>query len=269
MGDQTEETVSLVRDVLGTEVIGAYLHGSAVLGGLRPASDLDVLVVTRRGMAARERAALLEGLLRISGLSPGVRPVELTVVVRSEVSPWRTPPTGDFLYGEWLREEFAAGAVPRPGPMPDLALLITTALAGDHPLLGPPPAQVLDPVPHADLVRASVAGVPELLGELEEDTRNVLLTLARVWVTLATGDIEPKDTAADWALDRLPPEHRPVLEHARDLYRTSSYAEETWSDALRARLRPHVDEVLARIDAPAREFAGTTLTEVRAAMKSP
>ncbi|MFG3258884.1 aminoglycoside adenylyltransferase family protein [Streptomyces sp. NPDC048172] len=249
MGDQIEETVSLVRDVLGAEVLGAYLHGSSVLGGLQPASDLDVLVVTRRAMDERERAALLEGLLKISGLSREVRPVELTVVVRSEVSPWRTPPAGDFLYGEWLREEFAAGAVPQAGPMPDLALLITMVLAGDRPLLGPPPAHLLDPVPHADLVRASVAGVPELVGELEEDTRNVLLTLARVWATLATGEIKPKDAAADWALDRLPPAHRPVLAHARDLYRTSSYDEETWPETLRSGLRPHVDEVLARIDA--------------------
>ncbi|MFF2353685.1 aminoglycoside adenylyltransferase family protein [Kitasatospora sp. NPDC058115] len=247
-GDQLDRTVRLLRNVLAPALLGTYLHGSAVLGGLRAASDLDVLAVTHRTMDDRERRALTEGLLGISGLSAGLRPVELTVVVHSEVRPWRFPPTGDFLFGEWLREELRQSGPPRPGPMPDLALALTMVLAGDRPLGGPPPGRLLDPVPHADLVRASVMGVPALLDDLDGDTRNVLLTLARIWTTLATGEIRPKDAAADWALAHLPPEHRPVLEHARDLYRTSHYDDEIWSRDLKARVRPHVAEVLARID---------------------
>ncbi|MFF4674369.1 aminoglycoside adenylyltransferase domain-containing protein [Streptomyces sp. NPDC001279] len=193
MMDQLEQTVGLVRDVMGSELLGTYLHGSAVLGGLAPASDLDVLAVTRRSLEEPKRRALVESLLEISGLTPSVRPVELTVVVQSEVRPWRFPPTGDFLYGEWLRDEFQTGGSPRPGPLPDLALVLTVALAGDHPLTGPPPAELLDPVPYTDLVRASVGGIPELLANLDDDTRNVLLTLARAWTTLATGEIKTKD----------------------------------------------------------------------------
>ncbi|WP_282700028.1 aminoglycoside adenylyltransferase family protein [Streptomyces sp. CC219B] len=246
--NQVQEVVRLVGGVLGRDVIGTCLHGSSVLGGLRPASDLDVLVVSRRRMSEQERRALLGGLLRISGSRNEVRPVELTVVVQSEVRPWRYPPTGDFLYGEWLRADYEAGKLPQPEPMPDLALLINMALTGDHPLTGPRPARILDPVPQADLVRASVAGLPGLLGDLDSDTRNVLLTFARIWTTLATGRITSKDAAADWALARLPPELRPVLEHARRLYLDCPYSEESWSDALRAQVRPHVDRVLAEID---------------------
>nr|BFE79617.1 hypothetical protein GCM10020093_022180 [Planobispora longispora] len=133
MADQVQEVAGLVREVLGPEVVGAYLHGSSVLGGLRPASDLDVLVVSRRRMDDRERRALLAGLLGISGSAAGARPVELVVVVQSEVRPWRFPPIGDFLYGEWLREAFEAGEVPQPEPMPDLALLITMVRAATVP----------------------------------------------------------------------------------------------------------------------------------------
>ncbi|WP_086741289.1 aminoglycoside adenylyltransferase family protein [Streptomyces glaucescens] len=247
--EQVQEVVRLVGRVLGSEAVGVYPHGSGVLGGLRPASDLDVLVVTRRRMNGPERRALLDGLLNVSGPGGpgGPRPVELTVVVHSEVRPWRFPPTADFLYGEWLREEFMASGPPAPESMPDLALLITIALSGGHPLSGPPPARVLDPVPPVDLARASVAGLPDLLAELDRDTRNVVLTLARVWTTLATGEIRPKDAAADWALPRLRPAVRPVLEHARELYLTRHYSEETWSGELRARVRPYADAVLAEI----------------------
>ncbi len=238
----------LVDRVLGPDVVGVYLHGSSVLGGLRPASDVDVLVVTRRPLDDPERRRLLDGLLGISGSRNGARPVELTVVARSDVRPWRNPPVGDFLYGEWLRDEFEAGSLPRPGPMPDLALVVTMVLAADRPLAGPPPAHVLDAVPPADVVRATVAGVPALLEDLEDDTRNVLLTLARIWATLATGRILAKDAAAEWVLARLPRAHRPVLLHARELYLTSRYTEESWSAELRSQVRPHVDHVLTEID---------------------
>ncbi|WP_327721370.1 aminoglycoside adenylyltransferase family protein [Streptomyces sp. NBC_00490] len=245
---QVQEIVGLVGGVLGAEAIGVYLHGSSVLGGLRPASDVDVLVVSRRRMGARDRRALLDGLLRISGSGAEARPIELTVPVQSEVRPWRYPPTVDFLYGEWLRAEYEAGEVPQPEPMPDLALLITMVLTGDRPLTGPSPAKILDPVPRTDLVRASAAGIPGLLDDLDSDTRNVVLTFARIWTTLATGRITSKDAAADWALARLPPEHRAVLEHARQLYLNCTYSEERWSVALRAQVRPHLDRVLAEID---------------------
>ena len=45
-----------------------------------------------------------------------------------------------------------------------------------------------------------------------------MLTLARVWYSVATGRIAPKDVAADWVLERLPEEHRSILSEARQAY---------------------------------------------------
>ena len=84
---------------IGLGMLGAYLHGSAVLGGPRPASDLDILVVIERPTTARERRALVEGLLEVSGARARrrpVRPVELSVVVESDVRPRRYPPHLEF-----------------------------------------------------------------------------------------------------------------------------------------------------------------------------
>jgi hypothetical protein len=53
-----------------------------------------------------------------------------------------------------------------------------------------------------------VAGIPGLLEGLDSDTRNVLLTFARIGTTLITCQIKSKNAAADWALAQLPPEHR-------------------------------------------------------------
>lgn len=246
---QLDAIVRLVREVLGDDLLGAYLHGSAVLGQLRPRSDTDVLVVARRGLAPAERRALTDGIMAISGRRANAgpaRPIELTVVVQSEVRPWRYPPRSEYLYGEWLRDGYERGEVPAAEENPDLAPLISMVLLGNRAVFGPPPSEVLDPVPRDDLVRAAVHGIPGLLDDLEPDTANVLLTLARIWTTVATGEIRAKDAAADWVLERLPGEHRPVLARARAVY-LGEVEDEQWDD-LRARLRPHAEHVIREIE---------------------
>jgi predicted nucleotidyltransferase len=247
---QVDEIVGLVRHVLGDDAIGAYLHGSAVLGQMRPRSDTDVLVVAKRRTTPDERRMLVEGLMGISGrgLPWGEpRPVELTIVVHADVRPWRYPPRSEFQYGEWLRDDYERGMVPAPSAAsPDLASLITMVLHGNRPVFGPPPAELLDPVPQDDLIRAITAGVPDLLADLESDTANVVLTFARIWATVATGTIWSKDGAADWALARLPEQHRAVLVRARAIYVGEEDPNERWDD-LRPHIRPHVDTVLAEI----------------------
>lgn len=244
---QLDVVVAVVEGVVGEDLLGLYLHGSAVHDELRPASDLDLLGVTCRTLAPECRAELCWRISDLSGPGHGLRSVDLATVVRDDVVPWAYPAVCDFRYGDWLREEIAAGLLPAAAPSPGLAVELAQVLAGDRPLLGPPPAELLDPVSADDLSRGGRDDIPELLADLPTDARNVVLTLARVWCTAATGEVRPKDEAATWVLERLPAVHRPVLEHARELYRTTTYADETWPNGLRGGLAAHVEHVLARI----------------------
>jgi predicted nucleotidyltransferase len=246
---QLDAIVALVRAVLGDKVLGVYLHGSSGTGRLQPTSDTDVLVVTAAPMSAAQRRGLVAGILPLSGqraTGGPARPVELTVVVAADVRPWRYPPVEDFLYGEWERAAYEAGTLPARRVNPDLAALIAMTLAADHTLVGPPPAALLDPVPPEDLVRAVTDGIPGLLDDLEDDTRNVLLTLARILVTVETGRIVAKDEAAEHAILRLPAAHHAVLRRARDAYRGPDYGQ---FDDLAAAVRPCADALRAAIDA--------------------
>ncbi len=246
---QLDVVVAVVEGVVGEDLLGLYLHGSAVRDELRPASDLDLLGVTARPLGPECRAELCWRLSDLSGPAHGLRSVDLATVVRDDVVPWSYPAVCDFRYGDWLREEIAGGMLPEAAASPGLAVELAQVLAGDRPLVGPAPADLLDPVPEGDVGRGGRDGIPELLADLPTDARNVVLTLARVWLTLATGQVGSKDEAATWALERLPAEHRPVLEHARDLYRRTTYADETWPNGLRGEVEAHVEHVLARISA--------------------
>jgi predicted nucleotidyltransferase len=250
VGEQSNAALGVIRRGLaGAEIVGVYLYGSAAAGGLRPDSDLDLFVVTDRRLTTGEKARIVEGLLPISGREtrpPTWRPLEVTIVAQPEVRPWRYPPRMELQYGEWLRTELLSGAIePEPAENPDLGVLVTMVRQSGRALIGPAPNDVLDAVPRDDLVRAMVDGLPSLVSDLADDTRNVLLTLARIWITVATGEIRSKDDAADWAISRLPDAHRPMLARARDLYRTGGYGDH-WDDgAVRSLAERLVDEINA------------------------
>jgi predicted nucleotidyltransferase len=247
--DQTERIVSLIRETLPGAVLGIYLHGSSVFGSLKPGSDLDLFAVAGRRTTDAERRALIEQLLPISG--PGdpsgkSRPIGLEIVAQPDVRPWRYPPRLDFQFGDWYRSEFAKGNfAPWDPANPDLAILLEMVRQADRPLFGPPPAEVLDPIPWADIRQAMLDSMPDLLSYLDGDERNVVLTFVRIWTTLATGAFRSKDGAADWAAPLLPLEHRAVLEYARANYLDG--APERWGDLL-PRVRPFVDYVIGAIE---------------------
>lgn len=234
---QIETVVEGVRDVLGDTVEGVYLHGSGALDGFRPDSDVDILVVARRRTSGDEKRGLVELLLSTSGRRatgrPG-RPIELDVVVGSEIRPWRYPVPFDFHYDELLRERFEGGELEpwEERTNVDLASAITMVLLGDVTLYGRPPSDVLEPVPRADYLSAILRDTRTVEEYLPWDTRNVILTLARIWSAVETDGVMSKAGAARWALARLPERHRPVLELALAAYLGD--VDDRWDDSLPA-----------------------------------
>jgi predicted nucleotidyltransferase len=262
--DQLQLVTDLLLQVLGDAVVGLYLHGSSVSGGLRPTSDLDLLAVTGRRTTGDERRALIERLLPVSGPadpSGQSRPVEVELVAVEDIRPWRYPPRLDFQFGDWHRAAFARGDwSPWDPSNPDLAVILAVVAQSGRPLLGPPLREVIGEVPWADVRQAMVDSIPDLRSYLAGDERNVVLTFVRIWVTMATGVFHPKDAAADWALPRLPVEHRAVLEYARDNYLAGD--PEAWGDLL-PRVGPFVDHVVREISALAATGAAPGKSDAR------
>jgi predicted nucleotidyltransferase len=238
--DQVAAVLALLDRVPGS-LIGFYLYGSSVDGGLRSDSDLDLFGVIDRRLDRDERRTLVDRLLPLSGRDTRPadwRPIDLTLVVRGEVVPWRYPPRFDFQFGEWLRPDFLAGDLePWPAANPDVAVLIAMVLGRSETLVGPPPRDLLARVPRADLLRAMTDELESLLGDVDTDTRNVLLTLARMWMTASTGEVQSKDLAATWAAERLSEERRPLLLRARSGY--LGEIEDRWDDLAAARSLAH------------------------------
>jgi streptomycin 3"-adenylyltransferase len=220
---QLSEVFSVIERHLEPTLLAVHLYGSAVDGGLKPYSDIDLLVTVTARLNEATRQALLNDLLEASafpGESETLRAIEVTFVVHDDIIPWRYPAKRELQFGEWQRNDILAGISEPAAIDVDLAILLTKAREHSVALVGPAAEELFDPVPEQDLFEALNETLklwnsqPDWAG----DERNVVLTLSRIWYTEVTGKIVPKDVAADWAMERLPAQHQPVLLEARQAY---------------------------------------------------
>jgi len=252
---QIHKCLNLVKEVFGQDLLGIYLYGSSVLGGLQKYSDIDLFVVSNRATTHAEKATLATTLLKISGIymKSEKLPIEMTIVEKYEIIPWHYPPRFDFQYGEWLRKEFEQENV-EPWPtkeMPDLAVLVTQILLASYTLVGTNPDQLFCTVPYKDFMTATIDALPTLMSDLDNDTRNVLLTLARIWSTVATDTIRSKPAAADWTINHLPEKYRPVMERAKAICKGEE--KEYWDD-IQKLIKPCADFMFSEANAKITEI---------------
>nr|WP_057923920.1 aminoglycoside adenylyltransferase family protein [Burkholderia ambifaria] len=223
IADQVSAACAVIERHLGATLQAMHLFGSALDGGLKPRSDIDLLVTVAALPGDAVRRALMLDLLDVSappGSAAHMRALEVTVVVRGDVVPWCHPTRRALQFGEWLRGDLRAGIVEPPCIDHDLAILLTKVRPHDVALLGPRATEWFEPVSARDFVAALLATVAQWHAEPDwrGDECNVVLALARIWYSAATGRIAPKDVAATWVMARLPDAYQPVLSAARTVY---------------------------------------------------
>lgn len=253
LNDETEKQINqclnLVKETFGQDLLGVYLYGSSIFGGLQKYSDIDILVVSERSTTHEEKIKLATKLFQISGIymKSSKPPIEMTIVQKSEINPWHYPPNFDFQYGEWLRAQFEGGNIEPwdSKEMPDLAVIITQVILSSLTLFGSEPQKLLSHVPYQDFMMAMVHGLKDLMDSLESDTRNVLLTLSRIWATVETSTILSKPVAADWVMNRLPETHYAVMKRAKMI--CIGEESEYWDD-IRGFIKPCADFMVNKIN---------------------
>lgn len=213
---QIQAVKAALCSILENTLLAIYLHGSAVAGGLRPQSDID------HPMTDEERRKLLAILLQISGRHPATsedqRCIELMIFLKSDLSDPIFPTRVEFIYGEWLRDDFEAGKIPTPMRDPENTLILAQARLQSITLSGKDALVILPEISMKNIYQAMGELIPTLLNGLQGDERNVLLTLARMWYTATTGKFVAKDTAATWAIQQMSDQDTSILDYARLAY---------------------------------------------------
>jgi len=235
------ELVSRVRDVLGANFVGAYLHGSFALGDFDAHSDVDFAVVVERDLGPSEVTALNEAHEAIHGLPcPWAQHLDGSYVPRAILRRWsqepRDPP-GEPRGPDWS-DPGTAGSPPQVYPFWYLDNGARSLVRSEHDntrvvrwslrergvvLAGPEPRSLVEAVP-AEALREEVRGLLQALAaragsdpsltELQWVQAFMAVLGARMLHTLATGRVSSKAAAVTFARQALEPRWAGLVERA-------------------------------------------------------
>ncbi len=263
--------ISAAQAAFSGNLVGVYLHGSAVMGCYNPAaSDLDFIVVVDRPIADGARRDFMARLVALDAQAPG-KGIEMSVVTRDACRPFAYPTPFELhwsrAHAAWYARDPGDYVAKMRGTDADLAAHFTVLRARGVCLWGAPIAEVFDPVPRADYVDSIWQDVCDAESEIAENPVYLTLNLARVLAYAEDGAVLSKREGGEWALMRLP-EYRPLIEAALEAY---AGAGEMRLDAERtpimASLRMDTGET--RIDADlAQAYARDMLGRIKARIKA-
>lgn len=125
----TEAFVTASREILGENLVGIYLHGSAVMGCFNEKkSDIDLLVVVDGEIPDEVKKRYLDMVVRLNGDAPE-KGIEMSVVRKDVCRPFVYPTPFELHFSvshlEWYRENPADYIAKMKGVDRDLAAHFT------------------------------------------------------------------------------------------------------------------------------------------------
>lgn len=214
--------------VLGENFVGFYLHGSLALGGFNPVrSDVNIVVVTKQGMATDVKRTLVTLLLRISKMPC---PVSIYFLAQRDIFPFQHPLPYDLHYNETVREQ--AQQDMRNDTWThwndqieydsELTIILTVLQLHGICLSGELPATSLPAVPEHAFRDALVTKVQVAEQHPLHDPISFVLNACRVTAYLHDHTILSKDAGGVWGLGFLPEQYHPLIQQLLVLYRGES-----------------------------------------------
>jgi streptomycin 3"-adenylyltransferase len=187
-------------------LLGAYLHGSAALGGFLPGrSDVDLLAVTRRPVDQPRLAAAIRSAATAGCPGTGL---EMSVITAATARDLGGCPFELHLTTAPSDDKTVLGRG-HPGD-PDLVLHVAVCRQEGIAVAGPPPSRVFGAVPRR---RVLTAMVDELRWGLDHaGEAYAVLNACRALRYLDDGILCSKQAAGTWARPRHP--DRPVIARA-------------------------------------------------------
>ena len=88
------------KEILGDDLVGIYLHGSAVMGCFNPKqSDIDLIILVERSLSDAVKRAYVDMVTAYSAMGPK-KGIEMSVVLRSVCKPFVYPTPFELHFSE-------------------------------------------------------------------------------------------------------------------------------------------------------------------------
>ena len=217
-----DEFVEQSRLILQSNLVGVYLHGSAVMGCFNPLkSDLDLIVVVDNPMKDDVKKSFMGMVIGCNASGPA-KGIEMSVVFRKVCTPFVYPTPFELHFSKrhlkWYEDNPNDYICKMKGEDKDLAAHFTILKKRGKCLYGVPIEEVFAEVPTANYMDSIWEDVSDAPEDIAEDTMYLVLNLARVLAYKNEQLILSKKEGGEWAIAHIPTEYHPLIEDAMNEY---------------------------------------------------
>jgi streptomycin 3"-adenylyltransferase len=192
-----------LRSTLGSDLVGVYLYGSAVMGGFdRDRSDLDLVVVIEPSVDDVGFGVFAALIDRLKAREPDwAGRLDIVFVARRTLAEFRSG--GSFVE---VSHPHPLKVVENAAEYVETWFLMRTA---DRPIVGPPAPGLVPPISTREFLFEVVAGIDGFIAAVRDDTAAGTaayraITVCRVLRSLESGSICTKQEGTEWAAQHYP-----------------------------------------------------------------
>jgi len=194
--------------ILGAQLTGIYLHGSAAMGCFHPdRSDVDLIVVVSSSLSRETGRAFMDMVAALNQDAPA-KGIEMSVVLESVCHPFIYPTPFELHFSNahlgWYQTDPDGYVDAMKGDDKDLAAHFTILYHRGKTLYGKEIAQVFSPVPSPDYLDSIRCDVENAVEEIAANPTYQILNLCRVLAYQKEGLILSKQEGGEWGQRHAP-----------------------------------------------------------------
>ncbi len=218
----TEKTKEILKDNL----VGVYLHGSAVMGCFNPSkSDLDLIVVVKNPMSDEVKKAYMDMVVELNSKGPA-KGIEMSIVRQNVCKPFVYPTPFELHFSAmhlgWYGNDPDDYISKMKGEDKDLAAHFTIIDHRGKCLYGAPIKEVFGEVPARDYIDSIWNDIADAKEDIADDAMYLILNLARVLAYRKEGLVLSKKEGGEWALRNVPEKYHGLIKTALNEYAEGS-----------------------------------------------
>lgn len=206
------------QTIIGDNLVGIYLHGSAVMGCFnRQKSDLDLIIVIKDDLTAAVKRQYMNMAATLNGQAPA-KGIEFSIVKEAVCRPfvYPTPYVLHFsaAHLEWYQSNPADYVEKMNGTDKDLAAHFMILYHRGRTLCGKEIREVFSEVDPADYFDSIWSDIENAVEEITENPMYITLNLCRVLAYQKERRILSKMEGGKWGLKNLPIKYASLLSDA-------------------------------------------------------
>lgn len=210
------------KEILQDNLVGVYLHGSAVMGCYNPSkSDIDLIVVVKDFIEDKVKRAFMDMVIELNEKGPE-KGLEISIVKQSVCKPFAYPTPFELHFSvahiDWYRNNPDDYISKMRGADKDLAAHFTIITHRGKCLWGASIKEAFADVPVQDYIDSIWNDVADAEEEIIDNPMYLILNLARVLAYLKDELVLSKKEGGEWGINHIPEMYHGLMRDAMREY---------------------------------------------------